>query len=71
MSNQEVADKIFNSYYKVTKEQDKTVAKKHANTIIEAQIQLMFQDEDISIVDADRYIYLEDWEEIKYIINNK
>lgn len=71
MNNQEVADKIFDSYFLVTKEDDNEMAKKHANALIEAHIQLMFQEEDVSIIDAGRFIYLEDWEEIKYLINNK
>jgi len=71
MTNQEIADKIFNSYYNITKEEDKNTAKEHANAIIDAQIQLMYQDEGNVIIEADRDIFLEDWEEIKYLINIK
>ena len=71
MSNQEIADKIFNSYFEVTKSQDKEVAKQNALSIINAQITLMFQDLGTIIIDVDRDLYLEDWEEIKYLINIK
>lgn len=71
MTNQEIADKIFNSYYNITKEEDKNTAKEHANAIIDAQIQLMYQDEGNVIIEVDRDIFLEDWEEIKYLINIK
>ena len=71
MSNQEIADKIFNSYFEVTKSQDKEVAKQNALSIIDAQITLMFQDLGTIIIDVDRDLYLEDWEEIKYLINIK
>ena len=71
MSNQEIADKIFNSYFEVTKSQDKEIAKQNALSIIDAQITLMYQDEGTIIIDVDRDLYLEDWEEIKYLINIK
>ena len=71
MSNQEIADKIFNSYFEVTKSQNKEVAKQNALSIIDAQITLMFQDLGTIIIDVDRDLYLEDWEEIKYLINIK
>ena len=71
MSNQEIADKIFNSYFEVTKSQDKEIAKQNALSIIDAQITLMFQDLGTIIIDVDRDLYLEDWEEIKYLINIK
>ena len=61
MSNQEIADKIFNSYFEVTKSQDKEVAKQNALSIIDAQITLMFQDLGTIIIDVDRDLYLEDW----------
>ena len=71
MSNQEIADKIFNSYFEVTKSQDKEIAKQNALSIINAQITSMFQDLGTIIIDVDRDLYLEDWEEIKYLINIK
>lgn len=71
MSNQEIANKIFNSYFEITKSQDKEIAKQNALSIIDAQITLMFQDEGTIIIDVDRDLYLEDWEEIKYLINIK
>ena len=71
MSNQEIADKIYNSYFEVTKSQNKEIAKQNALSIIDAQITLMFQDLGTIIIDADRDLYLEDWEEIKYLINIK
>ena len=71
MNNQEIADKIFNSYFTVSSDNDKDLAKKHANCIIDAQIQLMFQDESVIIIDTKRDLFLEDWEEIKYLINIK
>lgn len=71
MSNQEIADRIFNSYFTVTKEEDKTEAKKHANALIDAQVQLMFLDEGTMIIKTERDLYLDDWEEIKYLINIK
>ena len=71
MSNQEIADKIFISYFEVTKSQDKEIAKQNALSIIDAQITLMFQDLGTIIIDIDRDLYLEDWEEIKYLINIK
>lgn len=71
MSNQEIADKIYNSYFYITKQNDKNLAKKHSNAIIDAQVQLMFQDEGTVVVETDRDLYLEDWEEIKFIINSK
>lgn len=71
MSNQEIADKIFNSYFEITKSQDKEIAKQNALSIIDAQITLMFQDLGTIIIDVDRDLYLEDWEEIKYLINIK
>jgi len=71
MSNQEIADKIFNSYFEVTKSQNKEIAKQNALSIIDAQITLMFQDLGTIIIDVDRDLYLEDWEEIKYLINIK
>ena len=61
MSNQEIADKIFNSYFEVTKSQDKEIAKQNALSIINAQITLMFQDLGTIIIDVDRDLYLEDW----------
>ena len=71
MNNQEIADKIFNSYFEVTKSQNKEIAKQNALSIIDAQITLMFQDLGTIIIDVDRGLYLEDWEEIKYLINIK
>lgn len=71
MNNQEIADKIFNSYFEVTKSQNKEIAKQNALSIIDAQITLMFQDLGTIIIDVDRDLYLEDWEEIKYLINIK
>lgn len=71
MSNQEIADKIFNSYFEITKSQNKEIAKQNALSIIDAQITLMFQDLGTIIIDVDRDLYLEDWEEIKYLINIK
>lgn len=71
MNNQEIADKIYSSYYSETKEYNKQEAKKHANTLIDAQIKMMFQDEGNIIIDVDRELYLDDWEEIKYLINLK
>ena len=71
MSNQEIADKIFNSYFEVTKSQSKEIAKQNALSIVDAQITLMFQDLGTIIIDVDRDLYLEDWEEIKYLINIK
>ena len=71
MNNQEIADKIFNSYFEVTKSQNKEIAKQNALSIIDAQITLMYQDEGTIIIDVDRDLYLEDWEEIKYLINIK
>ena len=71
MSNQEIADKIFNSYFEVTKSQNKEIAKQNALSIIDAQITLMFQDLGTIIIDVDRDLYLEDWEGIKYLINIK
>jgi len=71
MTNQDVADKIYSSYSIVSGENNKEEAKKHANALIDAQIQLMFQDEGNVIIELDRELYLDDWEEIKYIINLK
>lgn len=71
MDNQEIADKIFNSYFTVTKVENKEEAKKHANALIEAQVQLMFLDEGTMIIETERDLFLEDWEEIKYLINIK
>jgi len=71
MDNQQIANKIYNSYFEVSKNQDKELAKKHANALIDAQIKLMYQDEGTIIIDVDRDLYLEDWEEIKYLINIK
>ena len=71
MSNQEIADRIFSSYFEVTKSQDKEVAKQNTLSIIDAQITLMFQDLGTIIIDVDRDLYLEDWEGIKYLINIK
>lgn len=71
MSNQEIANKIFNSYFEITKSQDREIAKQNALSIIDAQIKLMYQDEGTIIIDVDRDLYLEDWEEIKYLINIK
>lgn len=71
MDNQQIANKIYNSYFEVSKKQDKEGAKKHANALIDAQIKLMYQDEGTIIIDVDRDLYLEDWEEIKYLINIK
>ncbi len=71
MTNQEIADKIYNSYFDITDIEDKNEAKEHANALIDAQIQLMFQDEGNVIIDEERELYLDDWEEIKYIINTK
>ena len=71
MTNQDIADKIYNSYSIVSGDTNKEEAKKHANALIDAQIQLMFQDEGNVIIDLNRELYLDDWEEIKYIINMK
>lgn len=71
MSNQEIADNIFNSYFSVDKNGDKNTSKEHANAIIDAQIQLMYQDEGTVIIKTNRELFLEDWEEIKYLINIK
>ena len=71
MINQEIADKIYNSYFVSSGIENKDEAKKHANALIDAQIQLMFQDEGTIIIEVDRELYLDDWEEIKYIINTK
>lgn len=71
MDNQQIANKIYNSYFEVSKKRDKELAKKHANALIDAQIKLMYQDEGTIIIDVDRDLYLEDWEEIKYLINIK
>lgn len=71
MNNQEIADKIYNSYFKTTGVVNDEEAKKHCNAIIDAQIQLMYQDEGTLIIETDRDLYLEDWEEIKFIINKR
>lgn len=71
MTNQEIADKIYNSYFNITTVEDKDEAKKHANALIDAQVQLMFQDEGTVIIDVKRELYLDDWEDIKYLINLK
>lgn len=71
MTNQEIANKIYNSYFDVTKEVNKDEAKKHSNALIDAQVQLMFQDEGNVIIDTERDLYLDDWEEIKFLINLK
>lgn len=71
MNNQDIADKIFDSYFTATNTNDIDLAKKHANAIIDAQVQLMFQDEGTLIIETDRELFLEDWEEIKYLINIK
>lgn len=71
MTNQNIADKIYNSYSNASGEDNKKEAKKHANALIDVQIQLMFQDEGNVIIDIDRELYLDDWEEIKYLINLK
>ena len=71
MTNQEIADKIYNSYSTAAGEENKEEAKKHANALIDAQVQLMFQDEGNVIIDTDRELYLDDWEEVKYLINLK
>ena len=71
MTNEEIAEKIYNSYFETTKVQDSVEAKKHANALIDAQIVMMYQDEPTIIVKTDRDLYLEDWEEIKYLINSK
>lgn len=71
MDNQQIADKIYNSYFEVSKNKNKELSKKHANTLIDAQIKLMYQDVGTVIIDVDRDLYLEDWEEIKYLINLK
>jgi len=71
MTNQEIADKIYFSYFEVEKSGKTEDAKKHANALIDAQVQLMFQDEGTVIIDIERELYLDDWEEIKYIINTK
>lgn len=71
MNNQEIADKIYNSYYFETKEINNEEAKKHANALIDAQIKMMFQDEGNIIINVDRELYLDDWEEVKYLINLK
>ena len=71
MTNKEIADKIYNSYSATSGVYDKEEAKKHANALIDAQIQLMFQDEGNVIIDLDRDLYLDDWEDIKFLINKK
>lgn len=71
MTNQQIADKIYNSYFLAADEEDKEKAKKHANALIDAQVQLMFQDEGNVIIDVKRELYLDDWEEIKYLISLK
>lgn len=71
MTNEQIAEKIFNSYFEITGTRDIDEAKKHANALIDAQIQLMFQDEGTLIVDVKRELYLDDWENIKYIINKE
>lgn len=71
MTNQDIADKIYNSYSIVSGEINKEEAKKHANALIDAQIQFMFQDEGNVIINLERELYLDDWEEIKYLINLK
>ena len=60
MTNQEIADKIYNSYFDTTAVEDKEEAKKHANALIDAQVQLMFQDEGTVIIDVQRDLYLDD-----------
>lgn len=71
MSNKEIADKIYDSYFSVTKKIDKDTAKEHANAILDAQISLMCQGEDIKIIDTERELFVEDYEEIRLIINLK
>jgi hypothetical protein len=71
MTNQEIADRIYNSYFDITGVENKNEAKEHANALIDVQIQLMFQDEGNVIIEEKRDLYLDDWEEIKYIINTK
>lgn len=71
MNNQEIADKIFESYYIHTKDKSIQNAKNNSNMIINAQIELMFQGEGTLIIGTDRELYLEDWEEIRYLINIK
>jgi uncharacterized protein YfaP (DUF2135 family) len=71
MTNKEIADKIYFSYFGVEKGGKMEDAKKHANALIDAQVQLMFQDEGTVIIDIERELYLDDWEEIKYLINTK
>lgn len=71
MTNNKIADKIYNSYFDLIKKGTKIDAKRHANALIDAQVQLMFQDEGNAIIDTDRELFLDDWEAIKYIINKK
>lgn len=71
MTNNDIANKIFESYSKVTGSTNRNMAKEHANALIDAQIQLMYKGEDIKIIKTSRELYLEDWEEIRYLINTK
>lgn len=71
MTNKKIADRIYNSYFELVENGTKIDAKQHANALIDAQVQLMFQDEGNAIIDINRELYLDDWEEIKYIINKK
>lgn len=71
MTNTEIADKIYNSYFKYGDKGDVTSAKEHANALIDAQIEMMFQDEGNVIIEVDRDMYLDDWEDIRHIINKR
>lgn len=71
MDNKEIANKIFDSYYDETKSKDKSMAKEHANAIIDAQIQLMCQGENIKVIDTNRDLFVEDYEQIRLLINLK
>ena len=71
MSNEQIAEKIYKSYFDVTGIDNKEEAKKHANALIDVQVQMMYQDKGNVIIEEKRDLYLEDWEEIKYLINSK
>jgi hypothetical protein len=71
MTNEAIANKIYDSYFEATKINNPAEAKKHANALIDAQIVMMYQDEPTVIIDTDRELYAEDWEEIKYLVNTK
>jgi hypothetical protein len=68
MTNKEIAEKIYNSYFEVTGDNDKEMAKKHGKALVDTQIRLMYQDMGTVIIDTDREMFAEDWEEVKYFI---